>query len=965
MTCRWRVWLGLGVVLSGGLHPTQNVAWAFESFGYQTGTGKGLEGQDSYAGGIQYLSDQHQVVLTGLTYESSAGGLHAFSQKSANNKKGSTGDCFLGTLTLPTNSNSNINININSPTTGTNDIAVPTPTPPTSTPPPSKTGGVPDFDIPTSGGTGNNNEDLNPGDNTDGDGHVDTEHTNGGGGSNRNVLRRLASPSALTSFLTFGLSQSPEVCSAVLPMPQENKVYAVGHTPESGLLTALRKRGSDKATMYGFVMDVDTSLNDASDNNGLVGGVLFHDDKVQYPVSIVSSTGITSSSATATPLQYSLFVALMETQDTTVSSPEDYLDHVLLDGILPSPHSPPQLDHTAGGGGGVQPYGHNFALRIKKLGPKSPGEFEQDALLREDAAKEANVAATMHVLWSRLYETSTQSTIYSAGLLHLAADLSATKPDLLLFAGTTRGTGRAFGGTFGTSMNDLDGFITKLAPETGNIPLTAQGTMEDGYGTRFSARISSDVDGQDDIVTAMCAQPQTSLQTSQPTSIFVVGSTTGVLDTFATDTIRDKETAVQAIGATKGRPPLHAFLMKLNVDTLDVEWVRQLGAVMGRGTVHHDAVGMGCAVSPDGERVFLAGHVKDGAVLNVELRSTNQNMESQGKTDFFVAEYAAANGGQVAIRQVGTKGDDLLARGSPITTDLLGNPIVTGTTRGSLFRTRDLKNIQDTAPADVFVMTFERGTLLHREPLQSVDSNSSSSSKRRGLTVGGIFSFILFFLLFAFVVVFVVRAVVHLKVDRDMRFHQPNTNEVHMYLQDFDDVECDLKHSATGGWHGQYDIEPNPVPESSKQQRSGASASASTDMDIDLVGMNSGAMSDIVKDALFDNDDDSHDDDDDDDDDDDEDLLDGSGDDPELSGHRNRKTYYNDLVDAYDDTWDSAAGAAEAPLHGKRSSRKSSKNNKFSSTQSASYSMPGSGVGQDKTSTSTNLVDDAWGAEII
>mmetsp|Transcript_9907 Transcript_9907/g.18022 ORF Transcript_9907/g.18022 Transcript_9907/m.18022 type:complete len:275 (-) Transcript_9907:233-1057(-) len=103
----------------------------------------------------------------------------------------------------------------------------------------------------------------------------------------------------------------------------------------------------------------------------------------------------------------------------------------------------------------------------------------------------------------------------------------------------------------------------------------------------------------------------------------------------------------------------------------------------------------------------------------------------------------------------------------------------------------------------------------------------------------------------------------------------------------------------------------------------------------------------------------------DDDDDDDEDLLDGSGDDPELSGHRNRKTYYNDLVDAYDDTWDSAAGAAEAPLHGKRSSRKSSKNNKFSSTQSASYSMPGSGVGQDKTSTSTNLVDDAWGAEII
>eukprot|EP00978_Attheya_sp_CCMP212_P012661 scaffold31668_cov55-Attheya_sp.AAC.2 len=55
-----------------------------------------------------------------------------------------------------------------------------------------------------------------------------------------------------------------------------------------------------------------------------------------------------------------------------------------------------------------------------------------------------------------------------------------------------------------------------------------------------------------------------------------------------------------------------------------------------------------------------------------------------------------------------------------------------------------------------------------------------------------------------------------------------------------------------------------------------------------------------------------------DDDNNDEDLLDGSGDDPELPGHRNRKTYYNDLVDAYDDTWDSVAVAAKALLHGKR-----------------------------------------------
>jgi hypothetical protein len=77
-------------------------------------------------------------------------------------------------------------------------------------------------------------------------------------------------------------------------------------------------------------------------------------------------------------------------------------------------------------------------------------------------------------------------------------------------------------------------------------------------------------------------------------------------------------------------------------------------------------------------------------------------LQSQGGDDIWVAQLVGDDGTVNWIEQVGTSGDDHLARGGGITSDKRGNAIVFGDTTGALYRERDTNSI-----SDLFVMTLD------------------------------------------------------------------------------------------------------------------------------------------------------------------------------------------------------------------------------------------------------------------
>ena len=93
----------------------------------------------------------------------------------------------------------------------------------------------------------------------------------------------------------FGTAGSPEACGAVgsfapnvtfLEPGNEQSLVVLGHTQESGLLTDLREEGTEKATVYGYALDVSLDLSAAEVSTTIKGGRLFHEQSVEYPIAV-------------------------------------------------------------------------------------------------------------------------------------------------------------------------------------------------------------------------------------------------------------------------------------------------------------------------------------------------------------------------------------------------------------------------------------------------------------------------------------------------------------------------------------------------------------------------------------------------------------------------------------------------------------------------------------------------------
>jgi hypothetical protein len=243
--------------------------------------------------------------------------------------------------------------------------------------------------------------------------------------------------------------------------------------------------------------------------------------------------------------------------------------------------------------------------------------------------------------------------------------------DIVLVAGSSNGYGSALGA--GYSSQDWDGFLTKVDPQTGVIDDV------DGVTARHSVRIQTQPQ-MDDYVHAICVLDD---------KVYVVGTTEGRME-----------------GATAGG----AFMIKYDIDTLQVSWKRQIpGNVQGKH----------CGVSE--EFVYIGGNVGKG--LSIE-----EGVKQAYLQDVFVSQLSSETGSISWTRQFGSHRDDSL---ESLVVDKAGNAVVCGNSMEHAYLPSSLFS-----PAnDVFILSLDKLDGAHQELVHDVIAPKKTADKPNLLVV--------------------------------------------------------------------------------------------------------------------------------------------------------------------------------------------------------------------------------------
>lgn len=232
-------------------------------------------------------------------------------------------------------------------------------------------------------------------------------------------------------------------------------------------------------------------------------------------------------------------------------------------------------------------YGSSFDMTVTKL------------TLREnkiDGVSMGDISFT--TVWSKEFPISPDSdgTIPRA---YLGGAILKKSQGYLALSGSTRGMGEGYGMARG---NDEDGFVTLLDIDTGEL---ATGVLKNNLREGTS---------EDDVVLGICHDPDDS------SSFYIVGATQGTMPDATT-------TTVMTPGST------HAFLLKVDADSLHTIWTTQLGAD-GNGKDVTTAKAYDCAVS--GDTVYAGGIVDDGAGIVFKERPRS----SRGGDDVWLGSFS-------------------------------------------------------------------------------------------------------------------------------------------------------------------------------------------------------------------------------------------------------------------------------------------------------------------------------------
>jgi len=371
-------------------------------------------------------------------------------------------------------------------------------------------------------------------------------------------------------------------------------------------------------------------------------------------------------------------------------------------------------------------YGRDYRIVVKKMTIESgldEAELTDVDKVLGSQSYEGKTISMRHT-WMQEFEPDQGDDVRPSGLLFAPGGNADGTGDMLIMVGTTGGRGSAFGTTTVPSNSplaeDLDGFVMKIHAGNGGFAgHNTYDTATNSFVQTYSKRIKSNP-GQDEIVAGVCARPLRDVgKQDEMTHVYVVGSTSALLPAIPAD-VRSSE-FLSVYSENAGSRPMEAFLMKMDLSTMKIVWTVQVGAFIPGGNSKGNAFGFGCAVTRDGEDVYLSGLVKKDGVATDFSDQDFQGVDwnAEGGTDVFVSSYRTADGSRNFLKQIGSTRDDFPSRNNGgITTDRFGNAIITGNTRGSLMRERSGDEYRygaagSDAASDVFIMSLERATSNH------------------------------------------------------------------------------------------------------------------------------------------------------------------------------------------------------------------------------------------------------------
>merc|ERR1712238_217961 len=308
--------------------------------------------------------------------------------------------------------------------------------------------------------------------------------------------------------------------------------------------------------------------------------------------------------------------------------------------------------------GGIEKYGSQYEILI-----------ERHTINRANDLPPGSLESTMTLDWRKPLETADQKSIYVSGMALIDNGSS------LVVVGSTKAS---------SGEGDFDGIMAKVTTENGSF-------ASEGDESRTVAYFSS-VRGKDDWILNTCTD------SDDEQFFYIVGATGDAMDVSVQKS--DEDVTV------------HAIVSKITTDTLEVLWTTQFAVRDSSGSTKKEAasVALGCAVIPGQGRLYVAGDVENGAILE---GSTN----SAGGDDIFVAMVETGNGEKIWTKQVGSNGDDRIARGGGIAADANGNAVVYGDTTGDFHRRRRRSEINKKKSIYTYLQQFSvEDTDLRKSP---------------------------------------------------------------------------------------------------------------------------------------------------------------------------------------------------------------------------------------------------------
>jgi hypothetical protein len=380
--------------------------------------------------------------------------------------------------------------------------------------------------------------------------------------------------------------------------------------------------------------------------------------------------------------------------------------------------------------GGIQKYGSEYRIVV-----------ERHTINRGRDGGSGVLETTMSLDWRKPFETADKRSVFVSGMAVVDAG------EALVIVGSTREDG-----------DDFDGIMAKVNVDDGAFESESENARSVAY---FSS-----VSGQDDWIHGVCTDPD------DPSVFYIVGATEG------------------DVGGSDSNENVDAVIAKIKTDTLEIMWSKQIYVSPAPTGAKATAMTLGCDVIRGAGYMYFAGNVEKGAVIE----NDDDPQQSFGNDDIFVGMLETRSGDLIWLKQVGSYGDDRVARGSGVCADQNGNAVVYGDTTGDLYRIRD--GDSDPSYSNIFLVVFNQADGTHVPPFSTgwVDSARSIFSDPKYL------AFAITVLIMLALSIFCFCYARHTQRKRA----EAQKSSIFAYLQAFDVEDIDLRKSPPGGWHGTY-----------------------------------------------------------------------------------------------------------------------------------------------------------------